>query len=296
MNMPQKEYFKVIESKYIQENKILNTNDINFGKRILAYPYEKLESFIRKIYELDDTYRIGLNLYIELTYQLIKYGLNLYTKFKNNLNYYQMLSNQFRDDYLGLYIQLSHDTINGKDDEDLLFNLIENNSDKFFIMLENEYGKIIDISKFTGANNKNSIDITELKIIYQELKTTINSKILVNEIGTYLSEYIFEEVRKKNFSDKISRLDSYFIFKDKLLCNYFKKRWKKYNYNHEIVKIIPENVDNYFEGDIKHIDDIENHITVCEYINIANKYWNCEHTNNPIIETFFQGTFKMERI
>ena len=293
MNMPQKEYFKVIESRYIQENITFNTIQINHRNGNLPL-YNKLKPFFDKICKLDEKYNYGLNLYIELVYRLIIFGLDLYTKVKKNLNYYQMLSNQFRNDYLGLYIQLSHDTINDKGDEDLLFNLIENNSDEFFIMLENEYGKIIDISKFTGANNKNSIDITELKIIYQELKTIINSKILVNGIGTYLSEYIFEEVRKNNFSDKISRLDSYFIFKDKLSCNYFKNRWKKYNYN--IVKIVPENVDNYFEGDIKQIDDIENQIAVYEYRNIANKYWNCEYTNNPIIETFFQGTFKMERI
>lgn len=76
----------------------------------------------------------------------------------------------------------------------------------FSINLENEYGKTIDLSKFTGANNKNYIDIEKIKLIYQELKTTVNSKILVNEIGTYLSEYIFEEERKNDFLDKISRL------------------------------------------------------------------------------------------
>lgn len=293
MNMPQKEYFKVIESKYIQENITFNTIQINHRNGNLPL-YNKLKPFFDKICKLDEKYNYGLDLYIELVYRLIMFGLDLYTKVKKNLNYYQMLSNQFRDDYLGLYIQLSHDTINDIDDEDLLFNLIENNSDEFLIMLENKYGKIIDISKFTGANNKNSIDITELKIIYQELKTIINSKILVDDIGVYLCEYIFEEERKKNFSNRISRLDSYFVFKDMTSCDYYKNKWKKYN--NCIVKIIPENVDNYFEGDIKHIDDIENHITVYEYRNIANKYWNCEHTNNPIIETFFQGTFKMERI
>lgn len=207
MNMPQSEYFKVIESKYIEENKILNTNDINFVKRILAFTYKKLEPFIKKICELDETYGIGLNLYIELTYQLIKCGLILFIKSKKYKLYNKvMLCNQLGQDDLSLYVKLSNQLIKNKLDEDLLSKFIEDYNDSFFINLENEYGKTIDLSKFTGANNKNYIDIEKIKLIYQELKTTVNSKILVNEIGTYLSEYIFEEERKNDFLDKISRL------------------------------------------------------------------------------------------
>ncbi|TXJ34712.1 DUF2441 domain-containing protein [Brachyspira aalborgi] len=293
MNMPQKEYFKVIENTYIEENKTFDTVQINHRNGNLSF-YSNLKHFFDKICELDERYNYGLDLYIELLYRLIIFGLDLYTEIKNNLDYYQMLCNSFKEACLDLYVQLAKATINGKDDEDLLFNLIENNSDKFFVILKNKYGKKINISEFTKNNNKNKININKLYVIYQELKPIINSEILVADIGVYLSEYIFEEMRKNNFSDKISRLDSYFVFKDIKSCDYYKKRWKKHN--NSIVKIIPKNVDNYFEGDIKHIDDIENHITVYEYQDIANKYWQGKFTNDPIIETFFQGTFEMKRL
>lgn len=246
MSMPQGEYFKVIESKYIEENKILNTNDINFGKRILAFPYKRLEPFIKKICELDKKYNYGLNLYLELPMQII------------------------------------HSKMTSFD---------------YFNYLENKYNGKINISCFTGNSKSNVVKIDNLRKICKELKTTINIDLLNNNhVGTYLQEYIFEEERKNNFSDKISRLESYFVFKDKLSSGYFKDRWEEYNYNHEIVKIIPKNVDNYFEGDIKHIDDIENHITVYEYRDIANRYWQGKLTNDPVIETFFQGTFEMNRL
>lgn len=47
MNMPQKEYFKVIESKYIQENITFNTTKINHRNRNLSI-YNNLKSFLIK--------------------------------------------------------------------------------------------------------------------------------------------------------------------------------------------------------------------------------------------------------
>ncbi|TXJ13341.1 hypothetical protein [Brachyspira aalborgi] len=82
-----------------------------------------------------------VDLYIELFYRLIICGLDLHTQIKNNLNYYKMLSVQFGENRLGLYVQLAKATINGKYDEYLLFNLIENKSYEFFIILKNKYGK-----------------------------------------------------------------------------------------------------------------------------------------------------------
>ena len=63
-----------------------------------------------------------------------------------------------------------------------------------------------------------------------------------------------------------------------------------------VVKIIPKEINNYCECDIKHIDNKKAMATIKEYECIANKYWKGEHTNEPVIETFFQGTFEMKRL
>lgn len=241
MNMPQKEYFKVIENTYIEENKTFDTVQINHRNGNLPF-YTNLKPFFDKICELDERYNYGLDLYVclynNLTLYSSDYLQNIYSSYGNSINIYNLTSNeQHRDDYIN-------------------------------------FNNLLNIS--------------------YDLYPSIDFYIIEIPIGIYLSEYIFEEMRKNNFSDKISRLDSYFVFKDIKSCDYYKKRWKKHN--NSIVKIISKEVYNYFEGDIKHIDDIENHITVYEYRDIANKYWQGELTNDPIIETFFQGTFEMKRL
>lgn len=121
---------------------------------------------------------------------------------------------------------------------------------------------------------------------------------LLNEslFNIYLFEIIFEEERKLNFPDLPSRLESYFIFKDIETCKNYIRR-----YGGHIVKIIPQEFRNYFEGDMSILDTIlhDSWLTlqsksIPEYLKIANRYWRGEKINHLFNEILFQGTFKIE--
>lgn len=159
MNMPQKEYFKVIESRYIQENITFNTIQINHRNRNLPL-YNNLKPFFDKICKLDEEYSYGLDLYVCLYNNLTLYGSDylqyIYNSYSNNINIYNLTSNkQHMEDYIN-------------------------------------FDNLLNISC--------------------ELYPSIDFTIIEIPIGIYLSEYIFEEVRKKNFSDKISRLEIPILF------------------------------------------------------------------------------------
>lgn len=239
MNMPQKEYFKVIESECIDESKLFNTEECNYYKnKLIRNRYKSFLPLLEEICKLSRKYEYGLDLY-----------MILYKGIKINKCPYQDL---LEIENIPLYILTNND----------------------------EY-----------ALNEN-ISIDNFKSIIEDINLLERYELNFS-IGTYLCEYIFEDERKRNFSDKISRLESYFVFSSIEDCKYYIDR---HEIDMPIVKITPKEINNYCECDIKHIDDKKARVTIKEYECIANRYWKGERTNEPVIETFFQGTFKMERI
>jgi len=108
--------------------------------------------------------------------------------------------------------------------------------------------------------------------------------------GTRFWEYLFERVRVTNFKDKVSRLDSYFLFKsiDDCKC-YMETR----NITDDIVKVEIIEAENIFEYDMMFMENIENHYTIKMINENINKYWNKEFTSNPLIEVLLNGKFKI---
>lgn len=210
--------------------------------------------------------------------------------YKNNLEYYELLKPLFlKSCELDTYYNY------GLDLYICLYNNLCLYGGDYLDFKRKECGDCIDIYNLTSNENHigQKIMFEDLLKISYEIYDTIDYYIMGLPIGVYLCEYMFEEERKKNFIHAISRLDSFFVFNDIKACEYYINRWNK---SYSIAEIIPVNIENYFISDIKHIDNIENHITSDEYRNIANKYWKKEFTDEPILEVFFHGTFKMKRI
>ena len=70
--MPQKEYFKVIESECIDESKIFNTEECNYYKnKLIRNGYDSFLPLLEKICKLSRKYEYGLDLYMIL-YEGIK--------------------------------------------------------------------------------------------------------------------------------------------------------------------------------------------------------------------------------
>jgi hypothetical protein len=109
--------------------------------------------------------------------------------------------------------------------------------------------------------------------------------------GTWFWEYLYERKRKKNFENIISRFDSYFVFKEEKDCCYFRDNNR--NGNGEIVGIEIEEIDGIFESDMQIMDRIENHYTMNKINSLINNYWEKKYSNEPIIEIFFKGKFKI---
>ena len=161
--MPQKEYFKVIESECIDESKIFNTEECNYYKnKLIRNGYDSFLPLLEKICKLSRKYEYGLDLYMVL-----------YEEIKINECYYQ----------------------------DLYKDLLELENIPLCILAKN-------YDEYTINDN---ININDLKSIIEDINSLERYELNIS-VGTYLCEYIFEEERKRNFSNKISRLDSYFVF------------------------------------------------------------------------------------
>jgi hypothetical protein len=108
--------------------------------------------------------------------------------------------------------------------------------------------------------------------------------------GTRFWEYLFERMRKINFVDRISRMDSYFLFKNIEDCNHYMGLRQNMG---KIVKVELLETKNIFESDMKLMDNIKNHYTIKRINENINNYWNKKYTHKPTIEVLFKGILKI---
>ena len=132
-----------------------------------------------------------------------------------------------------------------------------------------------------------------ISLLYRIIKIISNYEVGVLSNGTLLWEYLFEKRRKEKYSTIISRLNSYFVFKNENDCIEYFNRHKK---NGQIVEIEPLKIDEIFEGDMQLMDCIENYFTISTINKIIDEYWEGKKTNKPIVEVLLSGQIRQKRI
>jgi len=113
------------------------------------------------------------------------------------------------------------------------------------------------------------------------LLNTLNLPDSENGAGcTSLKEAIFEEIRIKKFSDKPCRFtDSMMVFND--IQNALKFQ-KNFRHDGKIYEVTIVNEQDIFTGDMRMLD--EKFFSINDLRKNAEKYWNSNITNKPIIE------------
>ncbi|MEI0795486.1 hypothetical protein R4L75_06035 [Brachyspira pilosicoli] len=269
----QKEYFRVINYDVDNyQNNIVDTENINYGKITLPL-YREYEPFGKKILELEDKYKYDYNIEI---YVLL---LEMLYKRKKNIEKDVEIDEEFLKKLL---IDLKFDEKDIERDFVYIYRIAGTNYGEKYI----EFDKLLTIAK----NFLPFIYLLELPISKTSRLNNIDMLCL------YLGEIILEEERKLNFSKLPSRLGSFFLFKDIETA----KKYKNMHDGH-IIKIIPQIITNYFEGDMHILDSIKYHRwyykkshTISQLKKIFYKYWSGEKTSTPIIEILFQGKCKIQ--
>jgi hypothetical protein len=156
--------------------------------------------------------------------------------------------------------------------------------------------------------NEELIDIQKITNIKQHINQTISissvnqfvnsfdeqNNFIFFDNGSYLWEYINEAIRLNFFNDKPKRLDSIFLFDNLDSCNYYIS-----NHLHgqgKIYEIELIEMNEFFEADMKIIDNIENQILFEDLVNEFANYWRADFTKEPIKEIIFQGKYKYKNI
>lgn len=262
------EYFRVINYE-VNYNTIFDTKTTNYGIRSRKY-YKLYEPICKKIIEIDKKYNYNTDIYVSL-YKKMLYEKKQAEKYDTN--------------WLKVWLNsISHNEKLDKINDNVPFSMIVGN---------NYYGdatiKFEDLLKIANE----LVLFADASLIMESSPPYMLDECLFNR---YLFEVIFEEERKSNFQDLPSRLESYFIFKDIETCKNYIRR-----YGGHIVKVIPQEFRNHFEGDMSILDTIlyDSWATlksksIPEYLKTANQYWSGEKTNRPFNEVLFQGAFKIE--
>ena len=122
---------------------------------------------------------------------------------------------------------------------------------------------------------------------------SINPPILFLE-GFYLWERYFEMVRIKVFPDLPNRKECLFFFDNLDDCNdYIKNKNGGLGQIYE-VEILEQS--KLFKGDMSIIDEIDESMTYNNLLAQAFKYWDKEHSNNPIFEYLFEGKCRLKNL
>lgn len=109
--------------------------------------------------------------------------------------------------------------------------------------------------------------------------------------GTFLWEYFYEKVREEEFDHLPRRTNSTFFFETIENCNYFiKNQLGGIGLIHKVELV---ETTNLFQGDMSIMDAIQNSISRDELIEVIRNYWKGEKTDNPIMETVFQGKYQI---
>ncbi|GIQ59573.1 hypothetical protein Flavo103_27090 [Flavobacterium collinsii] len=121
-----------------------------------------------------------------------------------------------------------------------------------------------------------------------------NQQFIFFDKGIYLWEFILEAVRLNWYSHLPKRLESVFLFDDLKSCQYYIKEHLNNVgtiYEVELIQVV-----KMFEGDMMLIDNVQNHILFLDLMTQMNDYWKGVHTQDPIREIIFQGSYLYTRI
>lgn len=158
-------------------------------------------------------------------------------------------------------------------------------------VIEEEY---IDVHKVTDIENHRNQTISISSVNYFLESFDKKNNFIFFDNGSYLWEFITESVRLNFFNDKPKRLESIFLFDSIESCNYYISNHLKGNGKIYEIELI--DTEDFFEADMRIIDNIENHILFEDLINEFADYWKGKNTSNPIKEIIFQGKYKYKNI
>jgi len=176
----------------------------------------------------------------------------------------------------------------------------------FFILLNNnlafmgnEYIKqiplskngIFEISVLTGKVHHKEKHIDERELI-EIIEFTDKNGIKVFDQGFYLWEYIFEKIRRREFQEKQSRIEAFYLFENEADCNYYINTHKR---GGVICEVEIEEQKKIFRGDMNLMDETTFEWTIEEAYNQARKYWKGELSKNPKMEILFNGKCKLKK-
>ena len=108
--------------------------------------------------------------------------------------------------------------------------------------------------------------------------------------GQYFWEVIWEIVRRREFPEAFSRLDSCFAFTNKNDADNFAKEIRQTN--KEPAELIPEGAKIQMY-DMQWITDVPENSTMNEAVDYARNYWKGLKTNNPVMEALVYGNYTL---
>lgn len=127
--------------------------------------------------------------------------------------------------------------------------------------------------------------------LYESAKNLKSVDVSIFDNGSFLWEWFGEKIRKEKFPLLPSRLDSYFLFKDKKSAEYY---INKYRFNEDIKIVMAEPIETIYEKtfdmSIWDEDNVESFYYKCETQMI--RYWSSEKVQK-IPEILFQGKLRL---
>lgn len=121
----------------------------------------------------------------------------------------------------------------------------------------------------------------------------------INETGLYydwehefyLWEFIWEMVRYSEFPNMPSRMDSVFLFDSRENANKFKNKYRTPNYRVTKINLLEGSSQSF---DMNWFSRVPSDIPLSEVLVYVRNYWSQKMTQNPILETLFQGKYMWE--
>jgi len=130
-------------------------------------------------------------------------------------------------------------------------------------------------------------DLIELSNNY--IRIINNTKLYFDiDNGNVLWEYIWEYIRKNQYSNLPSRLKSVFLFNNKKEASDFFKNYRDDRYSICEIKLLSGKTEDF---DMNWFTDVPCDITFNDAIKYAESYWGRKQTPQPIIETLHQGLY-----
>lgn len=143
----------------------------------------------------------------------------------------------------------------------------------------------IDLAEYMSVRNHSVVDIDlldRLGVAAHDCDVTIASE----EASAGLWEYLYELIRAKFFSSAPKRLESFFTCKDVHSVELYRKR---HGLGEIICAVDATACTTVFEADMTILDDIAPYYNFKQAVPEIKRYWQQEHSKNPLIEVLLQG-------